>query len=203
MLNRYHIIAIGRPTINPLTEQVNSLLPQPFVPGTDEVVHQVGDLLLRLPPDTPLGYIQELSSPWNERLALLIVTGTADEGVTWANYALIRQPWRLRGNLALVRDGEEGIEIQSIDTRRLTSSGLASTVATAVPELTPVATVTSTLEVGTDSGDMLAQPTSPPSAARGKGGLPTWVVFFAGIVVVAVVAIFGVAAWHFRRQQGR
>lgn len=200
VLKRYHIIAIGRPSIHPMIQQVNSSLPQPFVPGTDEVEQQVGGVLFRLSPDIPLGYIQELPSPWNERRALLVVTGTTDEAVAWATRALIGQPWLLWGNLVLVREGEEEVEIQSIDTRLLTSSGLASTMATSVPELTPVATVTPTSEAGTGSGDMLTPPTLPPSTARGKGSLPPWVMFFAGTTVVIVVVIFGVVIRRFKQR---
>jgi len=199
ILNRYHIIAIGRPSVNPFIQQVNFLLPQPFMPGTDEVEHQVGEVLLRLPPDTSLGYIQEIPSPWNEHRALLVVTGTTEEGVVWATYASSRQIWRLAGNLVLVREGGE--KVQSIDTRGLTSSGLTSAVTTAVPELTPVATLTPTLETGMGGKDTPVPLTPPPSAAGGKGSLPTWVMLLAGTTVVIVVGIFGIAAWQLRRQR--
>lgn len=203
MLDRYHVVVIGRPTINPMIQQINPLLPQPFVPGTDEVEHQVGEVLLRLSPDTPLGYIQEIPSPWNAHRALLVVTGTTDEGVAWATHALSHQMWRLKGNLALVREGEEGIEIQSIDTRGLTRSGLASVAATAVPELTPVATVTPAPEGGPTSSGTSTPTTPSPSIEGEKSNLPTWVMAFAGATAVVVLVILGGAVWWSRQRQGR
>jgi uncharacterized repeat protein (TIGR01451 family) len=195
-LSRYHIIAIGRPSFNPLIQKVNSRLPQSFVAGTDEVEEQVGEVFFRLPPDTSLGYIQEIPSPWNERRAFLAVTGTTDEGVSWATRALTRQAWRLWGNLTLVR--EETEEVQSIDTLALTSRGVASAVVTMMPELTPVATITPTPEAGTGSDVALTQP-APSPTERGKSRLPTWVVLLAGTMVVVVVGIFGLAIWQSRR----
>ncbi len=202
ILGNYHVIAIGRPTVNSLTQQVNSLLPQPFVPGTDEIEQQVGEVLLRLPAGISLGYIQEIPSPWNEKRALLIVTGTTDEGVAWAANALSRQSWRLAGNLILVRGGGE--EVYTIDTRKLTRSGMASTVTTAVPELTPSATITPpTQRVETASADTLGMPSPSPVAASEARGLPTWVISFIGITAVIVVAIFGVVVWRPMRRRGQ
>lgn len=199
-LSRYHVIAIGRPSTNPLIQQINPSLPQPFVSSADEVEYQVGQVFLRLPPDTPLGYVQELESPWNEQRALVVVTGTADEGIAWATYALTRQGWRLKGNLALVRRGEEEVEVQSIDTRGMSSRELVSTLVTTMPELTPVATITLTSEIGTDRGGVAGPPTPLPSQTGVRGGLPTWVMLAVGATMMIVLIIFGVAAWRFRRR---
>jgi hypothetical protein len=197
-LNRYHIIAIGRPSTNPFIRQINSLLPQPLVADSDEIEYRVGEVLLRLPPGTHLGCIQEIPSPWNERQALIVVTGTADEGVTWATHVMEREPWRLKGNLVLVREG--GKDIQTIDTRGLTSSGLSTAIATAVPELAPVVTVTPTVEAGTDNDDVPTPSATIPSETGGGGGLPTWVQLVVGITVVIVLTIFSIAIWRSRRR---
>jgi uncharacterized repeat protein (TIGR01451 family) len=207
MLNGYHIIAIGRPSTNPFVQRISSLLPQPFVPGTDEIEQQIGEIILRLSPDTPLGYIQEIPSPWNDRQALLVVTGTTNEGLTWAINTLLRQPWRLKGNLAMIRQGEEGTEIEVIDTRSLSPNELTLAMTTAMPELTPVATITptstSTPQSVADSQEAPARFTSSLNTGpvAGKGGLPIWVMVLAGITVAAVVAIFGVVIWQGRRQR--
>lgn len=183
-LSGYHIIAIGRPTLNPLLQEINSELPQPFMPGSDQVQYQVGSVLLRLPPDTSLGYVQLLESPWNPRQAVVAVTGTTDEATAWAAEVLTRQPWRLSGNLALIRSGKKELEVQVVDTRKLTSAGLASTMATAAPQLSPVATLGP--ETGAGSSGLPSSPT-PPAGAQGKGGFPTWVLVFS--VVTAAVAL--------------
>lgn len=201
-LSHYHIIAIGRPSVNPLIQKANAWLPQPFVAGTDEVEAQVGEVFFRLPAGTSLGYIQEIPSPWNEDRAFLAVTGTTDEGVAWAARALTGPLMgRLRGNLVLVREGGE--EVQSIDTRTLTSSGVASAVTTAVPELAPMATITPTLESEV-SRETLPTPTpSPAGTMKGKSGKPGWLVPLVVVTVVVVLAMLGMGAWQFRRQQGQ
>lgn len=200
-LSRYHIIAIGRASVNPLIQKVNAWLPQPFVAGTDEVETQVGEVFFRLPKGISLGYIQEIPSPWNEHRAFLAVTGTTDEGVAWAVRALTGQlARRLRGNLALVREGGE--EVQSIDTRTLTSSGVASVVATAVPEFTPVATITSTPESETSGNTLLTPVPSSTGPMEDRSRKPVWLIPFVVIAMIVVLAMLGVGAWQFRRQQG-
>jgi len=191
-LSRYHLVFIGRPAHHALLQQINPLLPQPFVPGSDQVEHQVGQVLLRLPPGSSVGYIQELPSPWNEDKALLVVTGTDGEGVTWAANRLTRRLWELGGNLVLVQQGGE--EIQTLDTRKLTPSGLATAVATAVPVETITATVVPT-----------AEPTPPPPSgtfppSESSSGLPPWVMLLAGATLMITLVIFGVAIWRSRRR---
>ncbi|MCP4539480.1 MAG: DUF11 domain-containing protein, partial [Chloroflexi bacterium] len=198
ILSQYHIIVLGRPTSNPFFQQINSLLPQPFVPGSDQVMPQVGEVRLRLASGTSLGFIQEIPSPWNEHKALLAVTGTTDEGVTWATEALMRQTRQLGGNLVLVRDGGE--EIQALDTRSLTPSGLVTALSTAVPELTPEAVLTPTLEVETTDTEMPVQPTPLPGASGDQNGLPTWVLAVVAGTVAVVVTIFAIVLWRSRRR---
>jgi len=189
-LSRYHVVAIGRPSANSLIRQINPLLPQPFVPGADQVEHQIGEVLLRLPPDLSLGYIQEIPSPWNEERALLAVTGTTDEGLEWAAYALSQRYWNLAENLVLVREGEDKVDIQSIDTRGLTNSGIVSEMAAAVPELTPVVTATVTVEAGEGDGTVTQPTPSPGEPGASSGGLPTWVMLVVGVTVATVAIIF-------------
>ncbi len=203
-LKDYHLILIGRPTTNPFLRQINSRLPQPFVPGTDEVEHQTGKVLLRLPASIPLGYIQELASPWNEEQALVAVTGTKDEGIAWAAQVLAWQPWRLSGNLALAREGKTGqgaVEVQSIDTRGLTPSGLAAAVATAVPDLTSTSTITPAQGAGAASSSILTPSPVPPATVQKKAGLPSWVLVFAGLTGMAVIGILGVVIWRVQVRQ--
>jgi len=198
VLSRHHLIFIGRPSILPFIEKINPLLPQPFVSGTDEVEHQVGEVLLRLQPDASLGYIQELPSPWNEERALLVVTGTTDEGVAWAADRLTQRLWELEGNLVLIYN--EGNDIQPLDTRELTRSGVASALTTTVPELVASPTVTPTLQPEPTASPVPAA-TNPSFGSLGRPTrLPPWVMLLAGATLVIVVSIFGVASWQARRR---
>ncbi len=208
LLQNHHIIAIGRPTRNPWFQDFNTLLPQPFIPSTDKVENRIGEVILRLPPDLLLGYVQELPSPWNEALSLLVVTGTRDEAVTWAAYMLNRQSSRFRGNLALVREGAAGMEVHSLDTRRLTSSGQETALLTAVPELTPAtATPTATLALDGEVNNSSITPTLTVTPAGERlsnttvgEGLPVWVTIFIGVTGVTVIVIFALVLWRLRRR---
>ncbi len=185
----HDLIAVGRPTNNPFIAAVNDRLPQPFRPGMDEIQQQVDNVVYRLPPWVSLGYVQELLSPWDENQAMLVTTGTTDEGVDWALNALVddRLKWRLAGNLVLVR----GDEIETVDTRGETESATQITRAF-VPELTPQATVAPT-------PTPIAAPTTPatiPTTAIGtltpsqaapqvSTGRPMWLL---PLLIAAVIA---------------
>lgn len=115
----YHMIAIGRPTRNPYIQAANNELPQPFIPGQDEIRQQIDDVVYRLSPNYDLGYIQLLRAPWNRTRVFLATTGTTDTGLQWALQVLAsdlrRQMW---GNLAVIPNAGE---VRSTDTREPTS----------------------------------------------------------------------------------
>lgn len=115
-LTDYNIISIGRPTNNPLIQQVNSNLPQPFQPDSDEIQQRIDGFIFRLPSDIALGYLQLIPSPWNPERAILAVTGTNDQSVIEAAQVLSRGRLKqLNGDLALIR-GENITNINSQDT---------------------------------------------------------------------------------------
>lgn len=144
----YHIIAIGRPSYHELIQEVNSTLPQPFIPQTDQIQQQIDNFIFRLPPGIELGYLQLNPSSWGRERALLTVTGTSDQSVTWAAQVLTGNRFKqLKGDLALVREAN----IYNINTRKLMREGIAVAASKAVPELaegTP-ATAQSALASGT------------------------------------------------------
>ena len=195
VLGDYHLIAIGRPSRNPALQQVNAQLPQPFQPGSDEIEQRIDDVVFRLPPDLSLGFVQLIASPWNETRAFLAVTGAIDESVKWAVDVLADRPWVLKGNLAIVRDDE----VNTIDTRRLTRGGVAMAVATAVPEMTPLAAITATAM----ATPLPPGPTPSVSAAEqiSEGaGRPMWLIPLVGITGLIVIAILAIAFWQARRR---
>ncbi len=194
-LSEHHVILIGRPAAHPLFQQVNELLPQPFVPRSNEIEPRVGEVLLRLSPETVAGLIQEMPSPWNKDTALLAITGTSVEGVRWATRALIWDTRQLSGNLVWIRN--EGKDIGSIDTRRLTDSGLAAALETAVPELTPGFTATPPPETGAENNATPIPPT--PYVSKGERKIPAWVTAVAGAVVIIVAIILVVALRQYRK----
>jgi hypothetical protein len=196
-LKDYHVIAIGRPSANLAIALVNADLPQPFIPGTDQIEQIVDNVVFRLPAGLSLGYVQEIPSPWNEERAFLAVTGTTDEGVGWAIRALVDSSWRLKGNLALVRDQE----IYSTDTRRLTRSGKAAGAATAIPELTPVGTPSPTPPGATPAPSVVTSGTPlSPSPGLPDYKRPAWLIPLVIVIVLAVAVILVIAAWQLRKR---
>lgn len=199
-LANYHIIVIGQPSRNPLLQQVNAHLPQPFVPGSDQIAQQLDNVVFRLAPDIELGYVQLIPSPWNEARALLAVTGTTGEGVKGALATLVNRPWTLQGNLALVRDDE----VSTIDTRGLTKSGVAIAVTTAIPEV-----ITGTEEALIAEREATSTLPAPPSPTSNPlpteqvsvaAERPAWLIPLVGTIGLIVIAIFAFAFWQSRRK---
>jgi uncharacterized repeat protein (TIGR01451 family) len=199
-LSDYHVIALGRPSANPWIERVNAQLPQPFRPGFDEIEQRIDDVVFRLPPGLSLGFIQLIPSPWNEARAFLAITGTNDESVEEALDVLIYQLWTLDGDLALVRDGE----VNTIDTRGLTTYGMATAVATVVPEMAPVVTATTALTQSAPGPmPMIPGPTPGISGSPGptRASRPRWLMPLVGVNGLMIIAILAVAFWRARRRR--
>lgn len=190
-LSDYHLIAMGRPSRNPALRQVNAQLPQSFQPGSDEIEQRIDQVVFRLPPGLSLGLVQLIASPWNETRPFLAVTGTTDEGIKWATHVLANRYWVLEGNLALIK----GDQINKADTRALTSSGLAMAMATALPEMTPVAMATATRPPPTPTPGVSASEQIPEWTNR-----PAWLIPLVGITGLVVIAIFAIAFWQARRR---
>jgi hypothetical protein len=197
----FQLIALGRPSRNRVIQQVNADLPQPFLPGTDEIKQKLDDVVFRLPRGVDLGYLQLIPSPWDATRAFLAVTGTSEKSIKWAVDVLVSQPWALgSGNLALVREAE----INTIDTRVLTRAGLAAAVTTAVPEMTETATETPAATATNTSALSSSGPTPDVTAtgqAWGTTRRPAWLVPLIGITGLVVLAIFAVALWQARRER--
>lgn len=187
----YNIIAIGRPSRQPLIQEINDQLPQPFMAGSDQIEQKLDNIIFRLPPGLDLGYLQLIASPWNETRAVLALTGTTDEGLLQAATVLARTPWLLtEGNLALIREGRT----TSLETRAISSTEMAEAMTTVVPELTPVATVTPTTTPTPMPALSIAQ---PPQV---QGSRPIWLIPMIVLTGLIVVASFAIAFWQMRRR---
>ncbi len=200
-LENYHIIALGRPSSNSMIQEINTQLPQPFVAGSDEIEQQLDNVIFRLAPDVDLGYAQLIPSPWHEDRAILVITGTTDRSVSWVVDVVTLRPWTLTsGNLALVN----GEEVKTIDTRKLTRNGAAMTIATAVPELSPIAMATAMI-TPTASSNQTPTPTeiadiSLIQETGGKEARPIWLLPLVGMTALVVIAIFAIAFWQTQRK---
>jgi hypothetical protein len=198
----YQIIALGRPTSNPYIAAINDSLPQPFVPGTDEIWQQVDQVIYRLPPGHSLGHVQLLASPWDENQAMLVVTGSTDEGVSWAIDALTDSALsrKLAGNLVtVVREGE----VQAADTRapkaeKETGMSYSELVAAMTPEaaVTPTPTMTPPPAAPTPTAVMPTIPIDKSVAIANRR--PVWFIPVLSISVLTMVAAVGLYVWQNR-----
>ena len=111
----HHIVAIGRPSTNPLIREVNDFLPQPFLPGSDEPLQIRNPAVISFDSQRSIGFVQLAASPWNPDKALLVVTGTDSEGVMAAFDLLVNRTRELKGDLAVI----EGENLITVDTRPL------------------------------------------------------------------------------------
>jgi hypothetical protein len=73
-------IIIGKPTRNPLLGKINDQLPQPFVPGEDNLTIKQKLGSYRVLQDRGLGLVQVMPVPWNPLNGITVVTGTNDDG---------------------------------------------------------------------------------------------------------------------------
>jgi hypothetical protein len=103
-----------------IIKQMKDALPAPFEEGTNVAVVENQQVLYRFPADASLGFIELLTSPWNQDRMILAVVGTNQSGVQQSGLALtglLRSS--LKGNFVLVN----GETITVADTR--TGLGLA------------------------------------------------------------------------------
>jgi len=194
-----HVVAIGLPTMNPAIRSANILLPQPFVPGSNDIYQSIDSPIYGIPPGTDLGFVQELASPWDSEgnHALVVATGTTEEGVHWAMSALSRSSYKLWGDLALVR----GDQIYSTDTRPVAAEEVFSIPVslTPTPGGTPVGVVLETPTPQPSSGlsGIRVTPTREyvPPATTGSSR-PAWLV---PLLIVSLLVVVGVIVLTVRK----
>lgn len=198
----YNIVAIGLPTDNSFIAQVNDKLPQPFYPGTTEILQRVNNVIFRLPPDISLGFVQELRAPLNPQRSMLVVTGTNDEGLGWAQAVMGNDlAFDLVGNLAIIH----GTDIQNIDTRSDERQAVLASTQRLAPELRPVATVTPTPsptptpEPPPTNVPEVVQQQETATAPQEIGNFrPIWLQPLLIFSVALLVVASGVAIWQSR-----
>jgi hypothetical protein len=202
-LNQYHLIAVGLPTNNPVIAALNEHLPQPFVPGEDSLRQQIGNVVYRLPDKFSIGLLQALPAPWNPVRAVLVATGTTQQGVEWAIKALTDDEvyYEMAGDLAFIR----GDRIESVDSAKYVRGPLATAVqgvaapgeevdvealptATVPPTVTPAASALEPKAAAIPERYLPQKPSIPPAISRLVLGLVG-----AGLVI-AVAG--GILSWR-------
>ncbi len=104
--SKYNLLVVGRPTQIPILYEMNDYLPAPFLAGSDTASEGGFQVTYRIPPDSSMGYIETMLSPWNPEKVVLAILGNTTQGINWAAAALIDPTLRFRlgGNFAVVND---------------------------------------------------------------------------------------------------
>lgn len=100
----YDLLIVGRASTLPIVGDLASALPAPFETGQDIALNPETEVTFKVPSSSPVGYIQTLASPWNNRRGILLVAGNSPDGVQSAAAALVTPTLRgqLDGNFAIV-----------------------------------------------------------------------------------------------------
>lgn len=163
---KYNLLLVGRPTQLPVINDVNAALPAPFSQDNDVASEANFQVTFSIPPDSPLGYLELISSPWNTENVVLAVLGNTTQGVGWAASSLFdpKISPRLAGNFAIVNDQQ----VLTTDTR---------------------SAVSTTSEIPTVPEVDAPLPVSAPEFATNR---PSWIlpVLFITLAVIILVLAF-------------
>jgi hypothetical protein len=177
----YNLLIVGRATQLPVIGEINENLPAPFIENSDIAQENNMQVTFRFPPETPLGYLQLLTSPWNSERVVLAALGNTAQGVKWSGSALIDAPMRsqIAGNFAVINNQQ----VVTTDTRLPTLS-----------QQPPVAEDTSGV----------AAPEIEPQSSQSTYEKPGWILIALGVsaglaVIVLLVAIL--TSWSRNRSR--
>lgn len=123
--SNYNLLIIGHPSQLSIVSQINNKLPAPFLNNTDVAQQGNFQVTYLISPDSPLGYVEMIPSPWNADKVILTVLGNTLQGVTWAATSLLDSTlsWQVTGNFAIINNRQ----IISTDTRLTSVADIAPT----------------------------------------------------------------------------
>ena len=175
------LILVGLPSELNLISELKDSLPAPFEEGQNIPTVDNQQVSFRFPPDTSIGYLQLLPSPWNSAHSILTVVGSTNDGVALAGNAL-SDPLlrgRLAGNLAVVT--AENISVA--DTRTgLGMGGIA------------------------ENPEVISEPVVPeenPTTPVAPAARPVWILPAVGVLVFLIVVVLIAALISSRRDSMR
>ena len=172
--SKYNLILIGRASQLPIVGEVNNLLPAPFAGNSDQAAEPKMQVTFRIPPNTAVGYVELLPSPWSSNKAIVAALGNTEQGVGWAASHLIEPlSWVLKGNFAVIN----GTQVLTADTRITSIASLVSADSgTSVP---PVQAVAPSLS-----------PTSPTPVYQTGWILPVLMVTILLIILTILIVVY-------------
>ena len=168
ILQKYNLLTFGQASNLPFISKINDLLPAPFKSGSDEAVQPSMQVNYSLLPDTSVGYLQLLPSPWNSDRVILAVLGNNLDGIPMAGTTLMQDDLvaRLAGNFAVLYADQ----VVTTDTRLgISKESIVGQLPVAVT-VTPIPALTAT-----------------PTAGVKIESRPSWILPVFGVVTVAIV----------------
>ena len=176
-----NLIVLGLAPHIPIMTELNDFLPAPFETDAGIANERNMQVTFRIPPDSPVGYVELLPSPWNEKNFVVVAVGNLRQGATWAASALYDSSLRSRlaGNFAVVNDQQ----VTTTDTR--ISSPAENAITSAQPEVVVVPPV--------------VDATTPVTVSRPVWILPALLVTVGLIVLILVGVIYSSASQSRRR----
>lgn len=110
-----NLVVIGLVPQMSIVSELNDFLPAPFEAGSGIATERNMRVTYRIPADSPIGYVELLPSPWNNRRVVIAVLGNLRQGVSWGAAALYVSSLRARlaGNFAAINDQQ----VITTDTR--------------------------------------------------------------------------------------
>ena len=168
ILQKYNLITFGQASKLPFVSKINDLLPAPFKAGSDEAVQPSMQVNYSLLPDSSVGYLQLLPSPWNSDRVILAVLGNNLDGIPMAGTTLMQDDLvaRLAGNFAVLYADQ----VVTTDTR------LGVSNESIVGQLPVAVTVTSVPTL-----------TAAPVTEVKIESRPSWILPVFGVVTVGIV----------------
>jgi len=167
-LKKYNLLAFGQASTLPFIAKINDVLPAPFKSGSDEAVQPSMLVNYSLLPNTSVGYLQLLTSPWNPDHVILAVLGNTADGVPMASATLTKDDLiaRLAGNFAVLYTDQ----VVTTDTR------LGVSKESIIAQLPVAVTVTPTSQVGI--------PIAAPIEVEAR---PQWILPAFGLVTFVIL----------------
>jgi hypothetical protein len=181
----YNLLIVGQPSKLPVMAELNETLPAPFLDGGDIASQSNLQVTFRLPPSSPLGYLEMIPSPWNPDKVVLTIVGNSAAGVHSAGSALVDPILRpsLAGNFAVI----DGTQIVTGDTRMLAS-----------PQVLGAIPTSSVSEAGSPSDPI---DITAPTPVRPAWILPTLIISI--VLVLVVLVLLAVGQWRNQRPKSR
>jgi hypothetical protein len=163
-----NLVVIGMPSQMPIVSELNDSLPAPFELESGIASERNMQVTYRIPADSPIGYVELLTSPWNPNKVVIAVLGNLKQGVNWAGAALYESSLRSRlaGNFAAIHDQQ----VVTADTRANPPQALGDATSQPAVEVVPTSAV----------------PQIPPVSR------PAWilpVLGFTGFVILSILLV--------------